>query len=108
MRQPWQRSDENFLRWWLAAGLRKHDGRDCLGAAEGSLRPTDGLELKGPDGSAVNWHRISASGTQYFDDFRHARWRSGLRSDTVNARKPARQCCRGQAAHPIWVNGKLV
>src|SRR6187401_3360452 len=77
MRQPWQRSDENFLRWWLAAGPFKCTMEaDCLGAAgtEGAQRPTDGMELKSTGGATANWHRINSySDETRFDDLRGAR-----------------------------------
>ena len=115
MRQPWQRSDENFLRWWLAAGPFKCTMEaDCLGAAgtEGTQRAADGLALKSADGATANWHRISSySDETHFDDFR------GLRDGAVGY--AYRNLARAKAGKAmlsvgssgpirIWVNGRLV
>jgi hypothetical protein len=91
MRQPWQRSDENFLRWWLAAGPFKCTmDADCLGAAgtEGTQRPTDGLAMKGADGASANWHRISSySDAMQFDDFQGPRDGAWVRVSEHHTRK---------------------
>ena len=115
MRQPWQRSDENFLRWWLAAGPFKCTmDADCLGAAgtEGSQRPTDGLALKGADGATANWHRISSySDAMHFDDFQGARDGAvGFAYRNVTRAKAGKAMLSigSSGAIRVWVNGKLV
>ncbi len=115
MRQPWQRSDENFLRWWLAAGPFKCTmDADCLGAAgtEGTQRPTDGLALKGADGASANWHRISSySDAMHFDDFQGSRDGAvGFAYRSIPRAKAGKALLSVGSTGPIrvWVNGKLV
>ena len=115
MRQPWQRSDENFLRWWLAAGPFKCTmDADCLGAAgtEGTQRPTDGLALKGADGASANWHRISSySDAMHFDDFQGSRDGAvGFAYRSIPRAKAGKALLSVGSSGPIrvWVNGKLV
>ena len=51
MRQPWQRSDENFIRQWLVVGPFKCTmDAECV-SAEGSQRPTENLEQKSTAGT---------------------------------------------------------
>ena len=115
MRQPWQRSDESFLRWWLAAGPFKCTmDDDCLGAAgtEGTQRPTDGLALKGAGGTTEHWHRISSySDAVHFDDFQGARDGAvgfAYRNVTRAKAGKARLSIGSSGPIRIWVNGKLV
>ncbi len=115
MRQPWQRSDENYLRWWLVAGPFKCSmDAECLGAAgpEGTQRPTDGLALKGADGASANWHRISSySDAMHFDDFQGPRDGAvgfAYRNITRATAGKAMLSTGSNGPMRIWVNGKLV
>ena len=115
MRQPWQRGDENFLRWWLAAGPFKCTmDADCLGAdgTEGAQRATDGLALKGADDASAIWHRISSySDAMHFDDFQGPRDGAvGFAYRNIPRAKAGRMLLSSGSNGPIriWVNGKLV
>ena len=115
MRQPWQRSDENYLRWWLVVGPFKCSmDAECLGAAgpEGTQRPTDGLALKGADGTSANWHRISSySDAMHFDDFQGPRDGAvgfAYRNITRATAGKAMLSTGSNGPMRIWVNGKLV
>jgi dienelactone hydrolase len=115
MRQPWQRSDENFFRQWLVAGPFKCTmDADCLSAsgAEATLRPTDGLEQKGANGASAAWHRTSGyTNATHFDDFQGSRDGAvGYAYRNISRAKAgkARLSTGSNGAMRIWVNGKLV
>ena len=113
MRQPWQRSDESFLRQWLVAGPFKCTmDDDCLGAGESALRPTDGAEQKGADGASATWHRQTGySDATHLDAFQGSREGAvGYAYRNIPRAKAGKALLSvgSSGAMRIWVNGKLV
>jgi len=63
MRMPWTRNDERYIRRWLVVGaLPGTLDQDVLGAAggEASVRPSDGTEVKRPDGTVARWRNTDS------------------------------------------------
>jgi dienelactone hydrolase len=63
MRMPWTRNDERYIRRWLVVGaLPGTLDQDALaaGGGEASVRPSDGAEVKRPDGSVAKWRNTDS------------------------------------------------
>ncbi|MFA5264953.1 MAG: hypothetical protein WC378_14105, partial [Opitutaceae bacterium] len=60
---PWTRGDESFIRSWLVAGAFPGGLNEDVLAAQGgeaAIQPSDGMESKRSDGTAVKWHTFSS------------------------------------------------
>ncbi|HXX65496.1 MAG TPA: prolyl oligopeptidase family serine peptidase, partial [Bacteroidota bacterium] len=114
MRMPWVRGSEDYIRLWLIAG--PFDGSldtDCIKdhGGEASLQPTDGLEQRRSDGTAVRWHSLKSWGDESgFDDLagpREGRVAYAFARITRSSAGPAMLSIGSLNGIRVWVNGKL-
>jgi dienelactone hydrolase len=112
MRQPWQRSDENFFRQWLVVGAYKCTmDVECV-RAEATLRPSEGLEQKSNGGTSATWRSQSNYGdVTHLDAIEGPREAAvGYAYRIVPRAKAGKAVLSTGSSGPIriWVNGKLV
>lgn len=114
MRQPWQRSNEDYLRHWLVLGPIHCDlVTDCLKSAggEAAAKPLDGAEVKLGD-ATVKWGQ-HGSWSDYvaFDGFSGARagavGYAAANIARVKAGKALVSVASGDGIR-VWVNGQRV
>jgi dienelactone hydrolase len=112
MRQPWQRSDEDFFRQWLIVGpFRCAMDAECV-SAESSLRPSAGLEQKSVNGATASWHGQGGYGdVTHLDDLQGPRGGAvGYAYRNIPRTKAGKALLSTGSDGPIriWINGKLV
>ncbi|MEO8061921.1 MAG: prolyl oligopeptidase family serine peptidase [Pseudomonadota bacterium] len=115
MRQPWQRTNEDYLRHWLVLGPIHCDlVSDCLKSAggEAAVKPEEGAEVKLSDGAALKWGaQGDYNDSISFDGFTRKR-AGGVGYAAVNIpRDKAGKALLSVGSSDgirVWVNGKRV
>jgi dienelactone hydrolase len=115
MRQPWQRSDWNYLRRWLLAGAFPCTlESDCLGVpgSEAGIRPKDGQDQKRADGTSVKWRSVmswdDAVGFEGLDGPREGTMAYAFTTITRPQSGKAMLSIGSEDGIRVWVNGKMV